>query len=888
MRLSPSNITKGGQITAYRFKMFNQVNSWFSFWVLLIFLFASVLGFYKFTSDEILENGVTYEIASSFSSLDSVLGGGKEAKTFHAHIYSNDKLVKSIPMTLSEVINSKEMKAMGDKFMLRLQLFVVFGGGIATAIYVVLMMFIGGVGKKETDDEYISGMTLTDDPKKVNKLLKKNNALSDLKIGDLHLVKNSEIQNICLQGTVGTGKSTVIRYILDYIVSRGDRFVIYDSGGTFIETHYDESRDYILNPHDERCANWNLWEECEDVVDFENFSNSLIPLEGNSDPFWVSSSRTILGDTAMQMSTTQNPTLEEFLKVILSLSLKNLREFLKNTPSANLVEEKIEKTAISIRSVTTNYAKSLRFLQGIDKGQEKFSIRKWMTDEKNSSSGLFISTTSAHRASTKPLISMWLSMATTYLQSMGENRDRRVWFIYDELPSLQKIPDLLGTLAEARKFGGCFILGFQNMSQLTDTYGRDKAKALSDLLNTRLYGRAPSAEIAMEVEKELGNQRRWEAKEQNSFGLDQVRDGISIGRDRVHQAIVDYEEILALPDLCFYTRLPGKYPIIKMDVPYRNLPKKNEALKTRLFKDQLSPLIEKLIVQNERGYLPEYLSESIDTDTKTDVDNTTEKTVNSVSSESPKSSHSQHNFSSSFFDSPKSALTKKEEVKASPIEPKKPKAIERETTISVGSSNTAVNDIGSDPIERLRKIRERKTLAVANTATQSTTSSEDSVSSAQPAAVANTSIPAQPSSEDSVSPVQPAAVANTTTQVTSSGEDSSNSTHAASVVKTKAEATGEVKANSDSANKPANNGVPNRFISMVKKRKNNRSSDGGESESSEQQLNVSIAKIDDELIIKDGNKEVSSNSAIEKMAQEEQNINRPHETKSIEEGEMEL
>lgn len=59
----------------------------------------------------------------------------------------------------------------------------------------------------------------------------------------------------------------------------------------------------------------------------------------------------------------------------------------------------------------------------------------------------------------------------------GENSERRVWFILDEAPSLQRIPELAETLAEARKFGGCFVLGMQNMAQLVHVYGRELAKA---------------------------------------------------------------------------------------------------------------------------------------------------------------------------------------------------------------------------------------------------------------------------------------------------------------------------------------------------------------------------------------------------------------------------
>jgi type IV secretory pathway TraG/TraD family ATPase VirD4 len=96
-------------------------------------------------------------------------------------------------------------------------------------------------------------------------------------------------------------------------------------------------------------------------------------------------------------------------------------------------------------------------------------------------------------------------------------------------------------------------------------------KSIFDLLNTRIYGRSPSAEMAKLVEEELGSQRRKETREQNSFGLDQVRDGISIGKDRVKEPIVDYEKIMTLPNLNFYARLPGEYPVVRMKLKYRRM-----------------------------------------------------------------------------------------------------------------------------------------------------------------------------------------------------------------------------------------------------------------------------------------------------------------------------
>ncbi|MBP2200601.1 type IV conjugative transfer system coupling protein TraD [Pantoea cypripedii] len=602
MSFTPKNLTQGGQMTAYRLRMFGQVSNWIFHWILLLFIAAVALLFWLTTPDDVLRNGFWYWAAWPSHSLLGLAPGTTTATWDILWHCGDGTSVCTTKMTPVQLLADPWMQAMGDAFVASLKFLATVCGITAFALWCLIAWFVGRIGKKESEDEFISGMTLTDQPKEVNRLLKKAGEKSDLQIGGLHMVKNAEVMNFLIHGTIGVGKSTLIRWLLDYIRRRGDRAIIYDSGGTFIETHYNPRRDKILNPHDSRCENWVLWRECREVVDYENLTAALMPVEGDSDPFWVSSSRTIFSDGAMQFAADPARSIETFLKTLLSIDLKSLREFLKNTPSANLVEEKIEKTAISIRSVLTNYAKSLRYLQGLDKeGKPEFSIREWMTSPQYDSSWLFISTTARHRRAVRPLISMWLSLATLLLQSMGENSERRVWFVGDEIASLQKIPELNETLAEARKFGGCFVLGVQNIPQLVHIYGREMAKAIFDLLNTRAYGRSPSAEVAKMVEEELGHQRRREAREQNSYGLDQVRDGISISKDKVNDPVVDYDLIMKMPNLRFYVRLPGEYPVVKLSLKYRKQKKSHRALIERDFRDRLSPELEAIITGNERA-----------------------------------------------------------------------------------------------------------------------------------------------------------------------------------------------------------------------------------------------------------------------------------------------
>lgn len=174
-----------------------------------------------------------------------------------------------------------------------------------------------------------------------------------------------------------------------------------------------------------------MWEECRTISELENASATLIPASSGEDPFWQGSARTIFAEGAERMRRDEDRSYNKFLRTLLAIQLDQLRTFLAGTPASTLVDGKIEKTAISIRSVLTNYVKAMRYLQGIDRpGREKFTIREWMKGQadKSKNGWLFITSDEQNHESLKPLISLWLSIAATSLLAMGPNRQRRVWF----------------------------------------------------------------------------------------------------------------------------------------------------------------------------------------------------------------------------------------------------------------------------------------------------------------------------------------------------------------------------------------------------------------------------------------------------------------------------
>ncbi|EOT8999118.1 type IV conjugative transfer system coupling protein TraD [Escherichia coli] len=468
MSFNAKDMTQGGQIASMRIRMFSQIANIMLYCLFIFFWILVGLVLWVKISWQTFVNGCIYWWCTTLEGMRDLI---KSQPVYEIQYYG-----KTFRMNAAQVLHDKYMIWCGEQLWSAFVLATVVALVICLITFFVVSWILGRQGKQQSENEVTGGRQLTDNPKDVARMLKKDDKDSDIRIGDLPIIRDSEIQNFCLHGTVGAGKSEVIRRLANYARKRGDMVVIYDRSGEFVKSYYDPSIDKILNPLDARCAAWDLWKECLTQPDFDNTANTLIPMGTKEDPFWQGSGRTIFAEAAYLMRNDPNRSYSKLVDTLLSIKIEKLRTFLRNSPAANLVEEKIEKTAISIRAVLTNYVKAIRYLQGIEHNGEPFTIRDWMRgvreDQKNG--WLFISSNADTHASLKPVISMWLSIAIRGLLAMGENRNRRVWFFCDELPTLHKLPDLVEILPEARKFGGCYVFGIQSYAQLEDKgYGTD-------------------------------------------------------------------------------------------------------------------------------------------------------------------------------------------------------------------------------------------------------------------------------------------------------------------------------------------------------------------------------------------------------------------------------
>ncbi len=83
-------------------------------------------------------------------------------------------------------------------------------------------------------------------------------------------------------------------------------------------------------------------------------------------------------------------------------------------------------------------------------------------------------------------------------------------------------------LVEGRKYGECFLVGFQSKPQLEEIYERQAAESMLDLFNIKVFSHCTEPSTQTWISKVLGNKEEIEPQENISYGANSMRDGVSL------------------------------------------------------------------------------------------------------------------------------------------------------------------------------------------------------------------------------------------------------------------------------------------------------------------------------------------------------------------------
>jgi len=218
------------------------------------------------------------------------------------------------------------------------------------------------------------------------------------------------------------------------IADRDEAAIVYDPALEYVRRFYRRERgDLILNPLDARSPYWSPGEEVEHDAEALTIAHALFPDRPNESPFFLEGARKLLAHLLRF-----HPTPAELVAWMSNESEIDRR--VQGTAYASLIDARAPQQREGVLASMNLVADTVRLLKGEADGAGRWTAREW----KDTRQGwIFLTSTPETRDALKPLISLWLDLLILRLLNEPDAGARRVWFLLDELGSLQKLPQLV-------------------------------------------------------------------------------------------------------------------------------------------------------------------------------------------------------------------------------------------------------------------------------------------------------------------------------------------------------------------------------------------------------------------------------------------------------------
>lgn len=386
----------------------------------------------------------------------------------------------------------------------------------------------------ETTREHIDGASVHD--------LTKPDSADGVPIGNARMPPKAEPLHTLIEGAPGTGKTQMLKRLVDYVRHRGDTVIVVDSN---YDMHKTLSRpgDIVLSAFDETGPGWVPQNEVRSPADWSALAQSFIGDGRGEAAQWHQMAKAMFSAVARGYQREVSAAGEAFdhrelFHLLTQAPATDLAPFIEGTAAAGLAEN--EKGLANVRMTFFDTLKSWEYLR-----PGSFSVRDWVEKGVDGPprASIFIPYRTRHLGDAKNLISCWLDQIITTAIDAGENRDNRVWVIIDELSGLGEIPGLKQAVAQLRKTGFCIVVGIQAMEQVEDIYGRNGAVSITANLGNKVVLRTTDAASAERQSKLIGD-ARWRLHQTSTSGQNEnLSEKEEVGR------VVLASEIMALPDL---------------------------------------------------------------------------------------------------------------------------------------------------------------------------------------------------------------------------------------------------------------------------------------------------------------------------------------------------
>jgi len=235
----------------------------------------------------------------------------------------------------------------------------------------------------------------------------------------------------------------------------------------------------------------------------------------------------------------------------------------KDTELASLIHPSAPQQRSGVLASLSLIADSFRLLPKEEDAAVEWTAREWSKERKG---WIFLTSQPAEREALRPLHSLWIDMLVLRLLSAPKPEQHPVWFVLDELASLQKLPQLHTAITENRKSRNPIVLGFQGKAQLEVVYGH-LAEVMLSQPATKIFLKTTEPTAAEWVSRAIG---KVEIERMKETHFDGTRSGKNFSLDRQTEPLVLDSEIGGLENLHAFLK-HGNY-VTRFSFPVLELP----------------------------------------------------------------------------------------------------------------------------------------------------------------------------------------------------------------------------------------------------------------------------------------------------------------------------
>jgi hypothetical protein len=387
----------------------------------------------------------------------------------------------------------------------------------------------------------------------------------------MRIPQRVEDQHIELMGDTGSGKTSLIMQVLRQVQSRDHSAIVYDPACEFVQRFYSPERgDIILNPLDKRCPYWGPAEELRRKAEAKAIAASLYqPTTDKKGEFFVETPQKIFAHLL-----TFGPSPQELVAWMANPDEIDRR--VQGTEMAMMIAKGAQQQRNGVLASLGLIADSLRMLPRKEHAQRTWSATEWAKERQG---WIFITSQPSEREALRPLNSLWIDLLVLRLLNAPTEHQRPVWFVLDELASLQRLPQLHTAITENRKSKNPLVLGFQGKAQLEVIYGHIAEVMLSQPA-TKIFLKTTEPKAAEWVSAAIG---KVEIERMRETHFDGSRSGKNFSLDRQTEPLVMDSEISGLDPMHAFLKL-GNY-VARFSFSYSDLPKSQLAFEPRTLED---------------------------------------------------------------------------------------------------------------------------------------------------------------------------------------------------------------------------------------------------------------------------------------------------------------